>query len=509
MSSGAYIIKFPSCTGTGTAANGLWTSGVNLTIPAAVTSVTVQGNTTVNCTGTAGTSSWICPATDTTILTDQVPGSNVVMMAFNTGSSTSTVLRITGLTLQGGSALPSGNNKPNGFMTFAGSTQNLRVDHVHFNTQTYLVNTQTFAGFGGGATIYYTVMYGVFDHNHFDAYGSENGVRYYSTNDYPWTQPTQFGTGNFIFIESNYFNGGFVNDCDNAGREVVRYNTILSDSNDSVGDSGAIQTHVLGQGQIRNRSCRAMEEYKNWYNNPTPSFPEFGSADIDAGTGMRWGNTLAAGYKWDLVAQEIREVASGHPQTDAPSGMGYCGSASNGNASPWDANSGLHSGGWPCIDQTGRGQGDQLSGNPPTITNATISCTPNAATAPPTCNAWPHEKLEPWYVWMEPTGTQGFILFQNYNGVTRNNNLDIFSNNTGCEPNGCSNLTTGVGWGTFAQRPASCTAGPGGTYGQSPVGSYGVAYWATDQNTLYICTAANTWGATYAPYTYPHPLAGP
>jgi len=32
------------------------------------------------------------------------------------------------------------------------------------------------------------------------------------------------------------------------------------------------------------------------------------------------------------------------------------------------------------------------------------------------------------------------------------------------------------------------------------------AYWATDQNTLYKCTATNTWTAYYTPYTYPHPL---
>jgi len=72
--------------------------------------------------------------------------------------------------------------------------------------------------------------------------------------------------------------------------------------------------------------------------------------------------------------------------------------------------------------------------------------------------------------------------------------------------------TTGVGCGTRAQRPGTCTAG--------------VAYWETDQScstltdytgaspttpiagTLYKCTATNTWTAYYTPYTYPHPLRG-
>jgi hypothetical protein len=71
---------------------------------------------------------------------------------------------------------------------------------------------------------------------------------------------------------------------------------------------------------------------------------------------------------------------------------------------------------------------------------------------------------------------------------------------------------TGVGCGTLAARPATCTVG--------------VGYWATDQScsdltgmvganpttpisgTLYRCTAPNTWTAYYTPYTYPHPLRG-
>jgi hypothetical protein len=71
----------------------------------------------------------------------------------------------------------------------------------------------------------------------------------------------------------------------------------------------------------------------------------------------------------------------------------------------------------------------------------------------------------------------------------------------------------GVGCGTLAARPATCTTG--------------VGYWATDQScsdltdmvgakpampisgTLYTCTAGETWAAYYTPYKYPHPLTAP
>ncbi len=69
-------------------------------------------------------------------------------------------------------------------------------------------------------------------------------------------------------------------------------------------------------------------------------------------------------------------------------------------------------------------------------------------------------------------------------------------------PSAPFNGTTGMGFGLLANRPTTCTTGSE----TLDAGKGGVGYWATDANTLYRCSATNTWTAHYQPYTYPHPL---
>lgn len=68
--------------------------------------------------------------------------------------------------------------------------------------------------------------------------------------------------------------------------------------------------------------------------------------------------------------------------------------------------------------------------------------------------------------------------------------------------------TTGMGYGTLANRPTTCSVGKTDA---ADAGHGGVGYFATDdgpQGKLYMCSASNTWTLHYEPYVYPHPLAG-
>jgi hypothetical protein len=299
---------------------------------------------------------------------------------------------------------------------------------------------------------------------------------------------------------------------------VIRYSTIHGNPYATIADEGLWQGHEIGQG-VQNAGCRALEIYHNYIFTDTSIAGNymFAAGNLLGGTGLVYGNAVA-GYNFDVVFSVARNAGSGHQWPDVPAGIGNCGTGTNGNASPWDGNS--NSAGYPCLQQTGRGKGDLLSGFPPSMSNTNRSCTPNAATSPPSCSGWPHQFREPWYVWNEAQSNigsgGGFYGNPVYSGVQMTINRDFYlqiSNtaNSGC-PGACTPFTgaTGVGFGISTQRPTTCTAGPGGTYDTSPTGSYGVAYFATDLNggagILYVCTALNTWTQVYTRYTYPHPL---
>jgi len=470
------VVNIPS----GTAG---WTTGFNYTIPSAVTNLTIQGATTANCTGTAGTSTYSCTATDRTIIQDNY-NSNTPLMYITTNSA-STYLRITGITMQGGSAtLPK-----YGSVTIAGNSHNVRVDHSHFNISGYSSSVV------GAWVRILGQNFGVLDHNVVDDGVNQstdwNGFQAFNpigdtvgNGDGTFQNATPWGTINFVYMENNQFNGGYANDCASAGLFVMRYNTFT-------GMTVAEQTHGTKTPAGPSRGCRAFEFYHNYIAAGTTE--EDAMVGTKGTTGLIWGNTMASGTAYRFWAGDTDRQSGDETETNTPNGWGYCGTAVSSNAvgSAWDGNSNTSTG-YPCLDGIGRGQTTQaLNGaNFPGRLNSVMSAI-----------AWPHQYLEPFYLWMNSFGNAQEVSIRD---TSTTQNVDIFADNASF------NGTTGTGYGLLAALPSTCTPGPGGTYYTSPTGSYGVAYWATDANSgngeLYVCTSANTWTGIYQPYTYPHPL---
>ena len=160
-----------------------------------------------------------------------------------------------------------------------------------------------------------------------------------------------------------------------------------------------------------------------------------------------------------------------------------------------------------CMDQAGRGQGNYISGSTPT---------PSAPI---------NEALDPIYEWDDtfPQGTLSQQVLDNAKQTIANRDYytdnwkggglsgpmeqtsptSPFNGSTTCNAGGDS-YSCGVGIGTLANRPTSCTAGVG--YWATDQGNWNTSGNAFGQGVLYKCTSTNNWNSSYTPYTYPHPL---
>jgi hypothetical protein len=172
------------------------------------------------------------------------------------------------------------------------------------------------------------------------------------------------------------------------------------------------------------------------------------------------------------------------------------GTASNGGMtlrSPWDGNSSTN--GAACMDQIGRGKGALLSGF-----DALGRFNLGVLTATPV-----NQQLEPLYIWNNTRNgalSPGGPAYTDQTVVAPNR--DYYNqDNANCAPGGGS-CTAGVGRGTLAQRPTSCTPGVG--YWATDQGEWNSTNGATPDGRLYKCVSANSWAPYYMPYAYPHPL---
>ncbi len=330
----------------------------------------------------------------------------------------------------------------------------LRIDHCTFN------NTSAI-GIGIGSQEATHPTYGVIDHNTFQGSTHSYPIGMLSSGNVGWDVPT-LGTANNIFVEDNIFNYASENVAasgqDMWSRSMVFRHNSVTNARTSV--------HGVCHGGPAN-----LEIYGNTYTGGTGSGDGYRIMHHQgSGVGMWFNNTLIPEGAF-MSIQYYRSTGD----------CGYCdgNDASDGNRSPASTYKG-----YPCYRQPAR----DYSG-----------------------------KLTPWYLWNNALPSGNIPTLEIAGGAGSDPNLvayhlvanrDIYvavSKNAQTSPTSPFNGTTGMGWGTLANRPTTCTT----TTESADAGNGGVGYFATDQGsqgTLYVCTATNTWSVYYQPYTYPHPL---
>lgn len=481
------IIAIPACSGGVT-----WTTGISQTF---ANSVTIQGAGAISAT-TGGAST---TGTDNTVIVYGISGGARLMDFITTAGKS---FRFTGISIQGSG---SGSGANNGMVSVEGTSTSVRVDHCHF----YLPAAQGQGMQFGGA------INGVADHNYFTTDsnpGALNSVLFSNgllwnggtQADGSWADSPHWGTSQFMFVEDSRFYETGIADVNDGARFVFRHNTVAGDA--SAVDSLQMYWHGITPDRVR--GGKEGEIYDNTFSSSS-SIDSGAAVSMNSGTVMFWGNTVTGSYKGALdVAYDFRNLVGGGGVYTYGTNWKFCGTAVNGGSTnPWDGNNNTTFG-YACLGQPGRGQGDLLTGSgfPGTVNSTTGTV------------AWPHEKLTPIYSWMNSftsthysavygiihDGTPGSV------GSLITNNTDYFyecgtvPGNSVANPS-CSTFTgaAGTGYGTLASRPSTCK---GGTDPMTGGAAPGVAYWATDANTLYVCNPTNTWTAYYTPYTYPHPI---
>ncbi len=351
-----------------------------------------------------------------------------------------------------------------------GQINQIRVDHNTFTVNSGSNGTIIFAGDTQSVGYYY----GVIDHNTVIASGPHPVALYFPIGDYDNSPPvtSHFGTANNMFLEDNVLTVATNNDVSSPcftdawgfAPLVIRHNTVTN-CLEVVHDLG----HAGGPSNV--------EVYNNKF------IQTSGIAGQGADDGYRmfhhqgaqeeifWNNSFTplSGQSGDTISVTANYVDS------------YCSS-------------------YPCL-------GNGSHGPQPGRDSAGV--------------------LKPIYVWGNFNTINGNLVVggNESSGTYVAENRDLYnavSANAQTSPTSPFNGTVGVGFGTLANRPTTCTHsnsasptrsqddGHGGVgYAvQSVVGTIGASTGAGTASdvVLYSCTATNTWTQIYKPYTYPHPL---
>lgn len=297
------------------------------------------------------------------------------------------------------------------------------------------------------------------------------------------------GTNANVFIEDNTFSFSALNtvgigstDSWSAASVVIRFNTVR---NAILGSHGVSHGGMANWEAYRNTMSRTAGTFSNGYR----MIVHQGSGEISI-----WGNTFSVVGTINSDAMNLLHYRSASPaEAGYDSYMGRCDGTSSRdrNFSPSSTYYG-----YPCWMQPGRAPagGSPIYGTHSPMYFFLNINQANGSTVPVVIDS-------PWsgppYVTTHVVANRDFFQAVSPNAQT--------------SPTSPFNGATGMGYGTLANRPTTCTTStlePGG----------GVGYWATDQGywnnatpgtpggVLYRCSAPNTWTQHYVPYAYPHPM---
>ena len=285
------------------------------------------------------------------------------------------------------------------FITLGGSFLNLRIDHINFEDMSGAkVRGIALNYFGRRAN---KGIIGLFDHLNIN--GSDRGIflgHYGANND--WNRPDGYGTGDFIFLEDINISGNSgatldLVDGECGARFVARNNNLINTKisyHDTGSTSGCRSTRLV-EIYDNNFSC-TIKGYPSciwsaisfrggtgvYYNNIIPSYYEDGMGyDTGAATQL-WRSYTKGGFPWnttcdgifDRICSDFYSHCSGGDKRACGGdwdcvGAGTC----NMHQCTTDDDCGanvfclqktdghLDSTGWPCRDQTGRGQDNPIN----------------------------------------------------------------------------------------------------------------------------------------------------
>lgn len=394
------------------------------------------------------------------------------VLAYAGSLTTQTATRISGFTFQ--------NTGTHTGLFIRVDGQGWRIDHCIFINPLIDHYYAAFAIFTYSSSM--TMQpYGLIDNNTFYHCKIDSGVLAPDVEVAAWADSLDLGGLTAVYGENNIF---YNNDNDSkqlawdanyAAKRVLRYNTFVDQETNG---------HPLQSNGDRGE--RKAEYYNNLYTQ-TGDY-EFAFNNIGAGTGIMANNRVTGSSGYNNYFTQIEYKRDYDNRCGSQCGcLGGCD-----GTHAWDGNESGQSG-WLCRDQPGAG-GD--SGWPGYDSN---------------CNGTPTAQTKvPWYIW----NNTGIGTAETYNTDT----LQIQENRDYYKTSSSFTGATGVGCGTLANRPATCTTGVGywvpNTTDDPTAGSCsdltnfaGANATYHGAGTLYKCTATNTWSTYFVPYSYPHPLA--